>query len=252
MSLPWIATVDAKALASLRGVDIEPVGQVFGASIHAISVNSFPISTSQVQIEVDAYYQMLDECLKSVHAEADRIGANGVVACQLSYELGVEGAPSGYRLLRMKLIGTGVRDGRMISKPCYIAACNPMEVFGLHKAGYEPCGLAVGHCSFYQVAWRQRPKTGPLGLWSNEEVSELTQGPYTAREIAMSRMTTMAQECGGTGIVGVKMQSSVFPSGSLMEGSMAALCRMTLIGTAIRRNATYDSNVSITMTVPVD
>ena len=252
MQSPWIATVASRKLLTLVGLGIAPVGQVFGASVRAISLTSFPITTCLVQIEMDAYYQMLDECLQAVHAEAERLSANGVVDCQLTYETTLEGAPAGYRLLRMQMIGTGVLDERNLSSQRYVAACTATELLGLHRAGFQPCGLAVGHCSFYQVAWRQKPKRGPLGSWMNEEVAELTQGPYTAREIAMSRMTDMAQKCGGVGIVAVKYQSSVIPSGSLVDGTMAAVCRMSMIGTAIRRNPKSDSEVSISLAVKVN
>ena len=251
MTKVWVGTINARELYALSHVGIEPVGQVYGASVRAISTLYFPATTSEVHVEMEAFQQMLADCMASMNREADALGANGVIDCEIVQNVNYEMQASGFIILSMQIMGTGVIDRSYRGMSRYFAHINSGELIALRKGGYDACGLVVGTSSFYQVAWRQIPKLGPFGFWANEEVYELTQGPYTARELAMSRMVTMARNCSGTGIVGVKVESQVIPTGSLTSGNMAALCRMRLVGTAIRSNGSYNSQVSVNVTVPV-
>jgi len=247
----WIGTVSPAELLALTQIGVEPAGQVYGVSVQAVSIGSFPATTSEVTGERDAFDVMLSECLFLMNSQADQMGANGVLSCNISYGVDFELMDTGYLKFTMQITGTGVKDRDSICNHRYFATVSPCELIAMRKVGYEPSGLAVGNCTYHQVAWRQQPAKGPYGTWANQEIAELTQGPYTAREIAMSRMVAMARESGGTGIVGVKFESTVSPRGSLMSGTMTALCRMFLYGTSIRRNPACTSRVSVTATVPI-
>jgi len=69
----------------------------------------------------------------------------------------------------------------------------------LGEAGFEPLGFVVGS-SIYHIGLQ-------VGRWSqNQELQVLTQAMYNARELAMSRMQTEADQLGADGIVGVQLR----------------------------------------------
>ncbi|MDR3690463.1 MAG: hypothetical protein P4L46_13885 [Fimbriimonas sp.] len=240
---PWVGSLSPSELLALTHIGIEPAGQVYGISVQAMWTGNLPVTTLEIEGERDGFNQALTECMFLMNAQADELGANGVLECQVKYEIDMALAGPSYITFKLEITGTAVKDRSSISSSRYFATISCGEMIAMRKAGYEPCGLAIGNCSYHQVAWRQQIQVGAFGFWANQEITELTQGPYTAREIASNRMVQMARASGGTGIVGVDVRSSVYPSGSLAGGTMAALCRMLLIGSAIRRNPNADSKV---------
>src|SRR6201999_2434541 len=77
------------------------------------------------------------------------------------------------------------------------------EFWTLLRTGHRPVGMVMGTC-VYHVGRR-----GPLRTMSqtgrNVELPNYTQALYDARELAMQRMQTEAQELGAEGIVGVTL-----------------------------------------------
>jgi uncharacterized protein YbjQ (UPF0145 family) len=76
----------------------------------------------------------------------------------------------------------------------------------LLRAGYRPVGLVMGNC-VYHVAhqtmrqmWRQ--------AFRNQEMENFTQALYDARELAMGRMQTEAQEIQAAGLVAVRLNEA--------------------------------------------
>src|SRR5579859_6047928 len=72
------------------------------------------------------------------------------------------------------------------------------EFLLVRKVGFEPIGLCVGSCIYHlgiQYA----------GLFTNQEMTVLSQAMYHARELAMARMRQEAKDMGADGIVGVQL-----------------------------------------------
>lgn len=77
------------------------------------------------------------------------------------------------------------------------------DFYTLISAGYRPLGLVMGTC-VYHVAHQG------LGSWvkrvgRNTEMPNFTQALYDARELAMERMQTEAEQLEAQGIVGVQL-----------------------------------------------
>ena len=77
------------------------------------------------------------------------------------------------------------------------------DFWTLLQAGYAPLALVMGSC-VYHVAHQG------LGQWmrsvgQNQEMPNFTQALYDARELAMERMQTEAQEVSAEGIVGAQI-----------------------------------------------
>jgi uncharacterized protein YbjQ (UPF0145 family) len=86
------------------------------------------------------------------------------------------------------------------------------EFWTLLRTGHRPVGMVMGSC-VYHVGRR-----GPLQTISqtgrNVELPNFTQALYDARELAMQRMQSEAQELGAEGIVGVSLSEKSHGWGS--------------------------------------
>ena len=136
--------------------------------------------------------------------EADQLGADGIVGVRLDigrYEWGAN-------MAEFIAIGTAVkhREGVLHRAPNgrpFQSDLSGQEFWTLLRTGHRPVGMVMGSC-VYHVGRR-----GPLRTMSqtgrNVELPNFTQALYDARELAMQRMQTEAQELGAEGIVGVTL-----------------------------------------------
>jgi uncharacterized protein YbjQ (UPF0145 family) len=97
------------------------------------------------------------------------------------------------------------------------------EFLLVREAGFRPLGLVLGS-SIYHVGIQ-------FGRWSrNQELEQLSQAMYHARELAMSRMEGEADALGADGIVGVRLDIEFKEFGS-------DLAEFIAIGTAVKGDA---------------
>src|SRR4051812_32899421 len=97
------------------------------------------------------------------------------------------------------------------------------EFLLVREAGFRPLGLVLGS-SIYHVGIQ-------LGRWSrNQELDQLSQAMYHARELAMTRMEAEARALGADGIVGVRLDIEFKEFGS-------DLAEFIAIGTAVQGDA---------------
>jgi uncharacterized protein YbjQ (UPF0145 family) len=97
------------------------------------------------------------------------------------------------------------------------------EFLLVKEAGFEPLGLVVGS-SIYHIGYQ-------VGNWSqNMELQVLSQAMYAARELAMSRMESEAEQLEADGIVGVRLTVGFYEWGQ-------GLAEFIAIGTAVKAAA---------------
>jgi uncharacterized protein YbjQ (UPF0145 family) len=93
------------------------------------------------------------------------------------------------------------------------------EAVLLKEIGYEPRGLVVGsavyHIGIQYANWND-----------NQEMSDLTQAMYQARTEALTSMERHAQQVGGQGVVGLKLEVQVHQGGH-------PLAEFVAMGTAV-------------------
>ena len=94
------------------------------------------------------------------------------------------------------------------------------EFLLVRQAGFDPLGLVMGS-SIYHIGI-QIP-----GTFQNMEMDVLTQAMYHARELAMTRMEEEADQLGGDGVVGVRLNIRMYEWGEDMA-------EFTAIGTSVR------------------
>jgi uncharacterized protein YbjQ (UPF0145 family) len=183
----------------------DPVGLVVGSSIFHIGFQvAGPTTSRELTVLSEAMYSARHLAMTRMEEEADQLDADGIVGVRLEigrYEWGAN-------MAEFIAIGTAVkhRDGVLHRAPNgrpFQSDLSGQEFWTLLRTGHRPVGMVMGSC-VYHVGRR-----GPLQTISqtgrNVELPNFTQALYNARELAMQRMQTEAQELEAKGIVGVTL-----------------------------------------------
>ena len=135
-------------------------------------------------------------------------------------------------------IGTAVkhREGVLHRAPNgrpFQSDLSGQEFWTLLRTGHRPVGMVMGSCVYH--VGRRGPLQTMAQTGTNVELPNFTQALYEARELAMQRMQTEAQELEAEGIVGVSLSEKSHGWGSHVIEFFA-------LGTAIvrRRGARRD------------
>src|SRR5579875_1100367 len=189
----------------VKEAGFEPLGLVLGSSIYHIGYQQAMWNQNQeMGVLTQAMYHARDLAMTRMEEEADQLGADGVVGVRLDigrYEWGPD-------LAEFIAVGTAVRhrDGVLHRAPNgrpFTSDMSGQEFATLLRAGYRPVGLVMGNC-VYHVA-RQGMMAAFRQVGRNLEMPNFTQALYEARELAMERMQTEADELRAEGIVGARI-----------------------------------------------
>ena len=196
-------SVNEFLLVTQAGFD--PVGLVVGSWIFHIGFQiAGPTTSRELTVLSEAMYAARHLAMTRMEEEADQLGADGIVGVRL--EIGrYEWGPN---MAEFIAIGTAVshREGVLHRAPNgrpFQSDLSGQEFWTLLRTGHRPVGMVMGSC-VYHVGRR-----GPLQTLAqsarNVELPNYTQSLYDARELAMKRMQTEAQELEAEGIVGVSL-----------------------------------------------
>jgi uncharacterized protein YbjQ (UPF0145 family) len=204
-----------------------PVGLVFGSSIYHIGLQGRSWGKSQeVEGLTQAMYTARELAMSRMEAEADLLGADGVVGVRLDlnfYDWGEHSA-------EFIAVGTAVvsQDGtshRTVEGKPFTSDLSGQDFWTLRKAGYSPVGLVLGTCVYHVSHQGIGTKLAQVGR--NQELANYTQALYEARELAMERMQVEAEKLAANGIVGVRLEEKSHFWGSHVIEFLA-------IGTSVR------------------
>jgi uncharacterized protein YbjQ (UPF0145 family) len=228
----------------------EPLGFVVGSSIYHVGLQVGRWSQNQeLQVLTQAMYNARELAMARMRAEADHLGADGIVGMQLRmpmYAWGqccLEFVATGTAVRH--LTGTGAHrapDGR-----AFTSDLSAQDFFRLLAAGAVPVMFVLGTCVYHiahQSAMQSLRQTG-----QNQEMMQFTQGVYEARELALTRMQAEAAEARASGIVGVTVEVKNHVWGEHATEFLAT-------GTAVRRlseeHRLPDSSPKPTFTLGLD
>jgi uncharacterized protein YbjQ (UPF0145 family) len=212
----------------------EPLGFVVGSSIYHIGLQIGRWGQNQeLQVLTQAMYNARELAMVRMQAEAEQVGADGIVGVQLrmqSYVWGqdvLEFIATGTAVRALGNAGTGTGgahrapDGR-----AFTSDLSAQDFFRLLAAGSVPVSFVLGTCVYHiahQSAMQSLRQAG-----QNQEMVIFTQGIYDARELALARMQAEATQAKATGIVGVNVAVNNHVWGEHATEFLAT-------GTAIRR-----------------
>jgi uncharacterized protein YbjQ (UPF0145 family) len=160
-------------------------------------------SSHELTVLSQALYHARELAMERMTAEAEELGAHGVVGVRLE----VKGFQSAGHVAEFLAVGTAVRhrsDDRHLpahGRP-FTSDLSGQDFWTLLRTGARPLGLVIGSC-VYSVA---RYTSLGTRAWRNIELPDFTQALYDAREFAMARMQQEAKALAATGIVGVDLQ----------------------------------------------
>jgi uncharacterized protein YbjQ (UPF0145 family) len=186
-----------------------PLGLVLGTSVYHTGFQMARWGRNQeLDVLSQAMYHARELAMTRMQAEADVLGADGIVGVRLVVELREWGTD----VSEFLAVGTAVKadhpstDGRRwrndAGRP-FTSDLSGQDFWTLLQAGYLPLGMVMGVC-VYHVAHRRLGNV-LASLGQNIELPEFTQALYDARELAMARMQKEAEALNAEGIVGVNL-----------------------------------------------
>jgi uncharacterized protein YbjQ (UPF0145 family) len=207
----------------------EPLGFVVGSSIYHIGLQVARWGQNQeLTVLTQAMYSARELAMSRMQAEAEQLGADGVVGVTLRLQSYVWGQD----VLEFVATGTAVRalagagahrapNGRPFSSDL-----SAQDFYRLLAAGSVPVAFVLGTCVFHIAHQSVMQTLRQAG--TNQEMVIFTQGIYEARELSLGRMQAEATQAGATGIVGVDVKVSNHVWGEHATEFFAT-------GTAVRR-----------------
>jgi uncharacterized protein YbjQ (UPF0145 family) len=192
----------------VREAGFTPLGLVLGSSIYHVGFQFGRWSKNQeLETLSQAMYHARELAMSRMEAEADVLGADGIVAVRLDIEFKEFGSD----LAEFMAIGTAVRavdapgSWRNNRNQPFTSDLSGQDFWTLVQAGYAPLGMVMGTCVYHIAHQRFWQAMGNVG--QNVEIPQYTEALYDARELAMARMQTEAEQLGAEGIVGVQLLS---------------------------------------------
>jgi len=188
----------------VKEAGFQPLGLVMGSSIYSIaSTQMGQAQPGEIQPLTQALYQSRELAMERMEAEAEELGADGIVAMRLTVSVHAWGT----NIIEFLAIGTAVRFEAQPGsyktpegKP-FTSDLSGQDFWTILNAGYRPLGFVMGNCVFY--VGPPAPQSVPNG-----ELAGPTQALYDARELAMERMQFEAEQHKAEGIVGVTVDET--------------------------------------------
>jgi uncharacterized protein YbjQ (UPF0145 family) len=184
----------------------EPLGFVVGSSIYHIGLQAAKWSQNQeLTMLTQAMYNARELAMTRMEAEAEHLGADGIVGVQLRMQTYVWGQD----VLEFLATGTAVRAvdaagaHRTPAGRAFTSDLSAQDFFRLLAGGSVPVSFVLGTC-VYHIA-HQGVMQSLRQMGQNQEMMLFTQGIYEARELALSRLQSEATEAQARGIVGVNV-----------------------------------------------
>ena len=130
--------------------------------------------------------------------EAENLGASGVIAVRMKTEIHNWGD---CLTLECTALGTAVTVPDWREEKPFTSLMHAQQFWRLWQAGYQPCGIAIGACSYSDCA-----EASVLKRSYNQEVGSYTASFYDAHELAMRAFSKNVRQLQGAGAVGMKVE----------------------------------------------
>jgi uncharacterized protein YbjQ (UPF0145 family) len=213
----------------LEEAGFEPLGFVVGSSIYHIGIQVGRWGQNQeLTVLTQAMYSARELAMSRMEAEAQHLGADGVVGVTLEIQSYVWGES----VLEFIATGTAVRalQGEGVHRAAggrpFSSDLSAQDFYRLLASGSVPVAFVLATCVYHIAHQSVMQSLRQAGV--NQEMVIFTQGIYEARELALSRMQVEAVNAGATGIVGVSVAVNNHVWGEHATEFLAT-------GTAIRR-----------------
>jgi uncharacterized protein YbjQ (UPF0145 family) len=203
-----IATTDFSVdeFLLVQSLGFEPLGMVVGSSVYHVGYQrGYWNQNMEMQVLTSAMYNARELAMSRMEAEAEALGASGVVGVRLDIRFLAWGEHVGEFIA----VGTAVRqkdgqDWRADGGVPFTSDLSGQAFYKLLNAGYRPLGLVLGNCVYHVAHQSFGQLLRQAGM--NTEVAVFTQAMYEARELAMSRMQAEAERMKATTVVETRLE----------------------------------------------
>jgi uncharacterized protein YbjQ (UPF0145 family) len=233
----------------VKEAGFHPLGLVLGSSIYHVGMQVGRWSKNQEMTTLSqAMYHARELAMSRMEAEANLLGADGIVGVRLDVEI----KEWGRDIAEFIAVGTAVKaepdnplgtEWRNNKKQPFTSDLSGQDFWTLIQSGHAPLGMVMGTC-VYHIAHRGLA-TVLNNAGRNVELPQFTQALYDARELAMERMQTEAEQLEAEGIVGVALHQRNHSWGAHTTEFFA-------IGTAVRPVAVAHEIAKPTMMLGLD
>ncbi|TSD99326.1 heavy metal-binding domain-containing protein [Skermania sp. ID1734] len=224
----FTSDLSVNEFALLHGAGFEPIDLVMGVSVYHVGYQTSGIrQQTELTVLTEATYRARWNAMSRMQAEADSLGADGVVGVRLAWR-----EHGSAEHLEFMAVGTAVRYApspgayRRPNGQAFSSHLSGQDMVTLMRTGYVPVAFVMGNCVFHVAAQGFMQTLRQIG--NNVEMPQWTQGNYQARELAMGRMQAEAERDGANGVTGVSFELQNYVWGFHTVEFYAA-------GTAIRR-----------------
>jgi uncharacterized protein YbjQ (UPF0145 family) len=200
--------LSAKEYAIAQASGLQPLAQVMGSSVvqhgwqnygwsaYAGGVQEMPAFAAPWNLSRERSFDRLRQ-------EAQFAGADAVIGIEMK-STAFLGEPGN---VEFAVFGTAVRDNgvaaaRHGSGPAAprLCALSAQDVDKLRRIGAETLGV-IGHTAVVCVALSQWASQQMSRWWGNQEMTEVTQGVYAARHLAMNELRRQGAALGANDMV---------------------------------------------------
>jgi uncharacterized protein YbjQ (UPF0145 family) len=210
----FTSDLSVNEFALLHGAGFDPIDLVMGVSVYHVGYQ-FAGMRQQTELTVltEATYRARWNAMARMQAEADSLGADGVVGVRLEWRHHGETGEH----LEYIAVGTAVRYAKApgtlkrSNGQAFTSHLTGQDMVTLMRTGYRPVAFVMGNCVFHVAVQGFRQMLAQAGR--NLEMPQWTQGNYQARELAMTRMQAEAERDGADGVIGVSFDISNYAWG---------------------------------------
>lgn len=217
----WTSDLSVSELSLVQSAGYEPLGQVMGASIYHVGYQwrsqtwRNNVWQTGVSYELDvlsaAFANARNLAIGRLRQEAQILGAEGVVGVRVHQKTSDWGGDS----VEFQAIGTAIRPRHSpppgVGAVPFLCALSGQDFWKLKQSGVMPVGLVAGNCTYYCVPNQNTRNITSGGIfnsgsWVNQELPDFTQALFTAREIALGRLSEQARSLKAHGTVGMTIE----------------------------------------------
>jgi uncharacterized protein YbjQ (UPF0145 family) len=211
----WTSDLSVSEFALLDAAGFRPLEFVMGSSVFHIGWQAQNLRQStELQVLSQAMYTARMNAMGRMLAEAEQVGADGVVGTRLTFRQ--HGLSAEH--IEFVAVGTSViskTDPGRLRRPDgapFTSHLDVQDFYTLLRTGHVPVELVMGVCVWHVAAQGFLQTLRQVG--QNVEMPQWTQGYYDARELALSRMQAEAERVRATGITGVDWSANEWTWGT--------------------------------------
>jgi uncharacterized protein YbjQ (UPF0145 family) len=190
------------AIAQLSG--LTPIAQIMGSSVvqhgwQNYGWSSYGGGIREMPSFATPWNLSRQRSFDRLRQEAQFAGADAVIGIEMTAK-GFLGDPGNVEYV---VFGTAVRETMLARRDRSgprMCALSGQDVDKLRRIGAETLGV-IGHTSVVCVALSMQANQMMRSWWGNQEVTEVTEGVYAARHLAMDEVRRQATDAGASDMV---------------------------------------------------